>query len=106
MIALGCASAACTASEADAVAKPTIRQFSCEARIGFTVQIAGNRARVVTRNHEYDLEKRPTSFGMRYGSANVAFAQDEQRGVLIGAADGPYRRCLERGLLSRRQSTR
>lgn len=71
--------------------------YECAFGIGFSVRFNGKRATVVTRNHRYELARRPFSLGPRYGSDTVAFAQDGDRAVLIGAEDGPYRHCLEVG---------
>jgi hypothetical protein len=68
--------------------------YECAFGIGFSVRFNGKRATVVTRNHRYELTRRPFSLGPRYGSDEVAFAQDDNRAVLIGAEDGPYRECL------------
>jgi hypothetical protein len=78
--------------------------YECAFGIGFLVRFDGKRATVVTRNHRYELTRRPFSLGPRYGSDTVAFAQDDDRAVLIGAEDGPYRDCLEVGA-DRRNAT-
>lgn len=69
--------------------------YECAFGIGFSVRFDGKRATVITRNHRYELTRRRFSLGPRYGSDTVAFAQDDDRAVLIGAEDGPYRDCLE-----------
>jgi hypothetical protein len=76
-------------------ARETERTYMCAFGISFSVRINGKRATVVTRSHRYELVERPFSLGPRYGSDTTAFAQDEDRVVLIGAEDGPYRNCIE-----------
>ncbi|MDF7775703.1 hypothetical protein P1X14_10635 [Sphingomonas sp. AOB5] len=74
-----------------------VRTYQCAHGITFSVRVEGERATVVTRNHRYPLTRRSFSLGPRYGSDTVAFAQDEDRAVLIGAEDGPYLNCLAIG---------
>lgn len=70
------------------------RMFRCEGEIGFVARLKRDRAIIETRSDQYELKARPSSVGVRYGSDEVAFAQDEERAVLIGAADGPYADCV------------
>ena len=72
-----------------------VRVFRCDGDIGFVAQLQGEQAVIATRSHRYELKARRSSFGVRYGSDEVAFAQDEERAVLIGAADGPYGNCVQ-----------
>lgn len=71
-----------------------VRTFACDDGIEFSGQFQGDRAIISTRSHRYELKVRPSSIGVRYGSDSVAFAQDEERAVLVGAADGPYQNCI------------
>lgn len=72
------------------------RHYVCAFGIEFSVRFSGARAVVFADGQRYELEARPLSVGIRYGSKAVAFAQDDNRAVLIGAAGGPYRDCIER----------
>lgn len=72
-----------------------VRHFTCDGGIGFSGQFAGSRAIIRTLANRYDLEERRSSLGVRYGSNSVSFAQDEERAVLVGAADGPYQNCVQ-----------
>jgi hypothetical protein len=73
------------------------RQYDCDAGKSFSAAFSKDRVRIDTKGYSYELEKRPSSVGVRYGSKRVAFAQDEDRAVLIGAGDGPYQGCTETG---------
>lgn len=67
--------------------------FLCEHGISFTVEFREGLALVHAGGNSYTLTSRPSSIGRRYGSDSVAFMQDEDRGVLVGATGGPFRRC-------------
>jgi hypothetical protein len=67
--------------------------FTCRSGPSFTVQLQGNRALVVTGSERYSLRRRASSIGIRYGSQSVAFALDEDRAVLVGAAGAIYHGC-------------
>jgi len=69
--------------------------FVCDDGIGFVVSFAPGRAKIVTRSGIYTIEARKASFGRRYATGDVAFAQDGDRVVLIGAAGGPFRNCTQ-----------
>lgn len=75
--------------------KAVVETYRCAMGISFSVRFRGERATVFTRSHRYELTARPFSLGPRYGSDTVAFAQDDDRAVLIGAEDGPYRDCVK-----------
>lgn len=72
-----------------------LRVFRCDGDINFMAWLRSEEAVISTRSHRYELQARPSSIGVRYGAGDVAFAQDEKRAVLIGAADGPYRDCVQ-----------
>ena len=72
------------------------RHYVCAFGVEFSVRFRAERATVLAHGRRYELSSRPISVGVRYGSGKVAFAQDEDRAVLIGAAGGPYRDCIER----------
>jgi hypothetical protein len=67
--------------------------FVCEHGASFTVEFREDLALVHAGGNSYSLTPRPSSIGRRYGSDSVAFMQDEDRGVLVGAEGGPFRRC-------------
>ena len=71
--------------------------YQCEDGTFFSAEFFGRSARVTTLGNSYLLERRPSSIGRKYSAGTVVFIQDEDRGVLVGAADGPYRRCAEAG---------
>lgn len=71
------------------------RVYRCDGGISFVVSFRPGRAKVVTRSGVYVMEARKASFGQRYASDDVAFAQDEDRAVLVGAVGGPFRNCAE-----------
>jgi len=73
----------------------SVRNFTCDRGVGFSGQFEGNRAIIRTLTNRYDLKARRSSLGVRYGSNSVSFAQDEERAVLVGAADGPYQNCIQ-----------
>lgn len=83
----------CIGAEAGAADAAT---YHCENRIFFSAEFFGRSARVTTLRNTYLLERRPSSIGRKYSDGDVFFIQDEDRAVLVGAADGPYRRCAER----------
>jgi hypothetical protein len=72
-----------------------LRNFTCDGGVSFSGQFEDNRAIIRTLANRYDLEARRSSLGVRYGSNSVSFAQDEERAVLVGAADGPYQNCIQ-----------
>jgi hypothetical protein len=86
---------ACAASE-PAESSDEIRRYECAMGIGFEAMISGSQATVKTKSSIYVLERRRSSIGERFASGDVALAQDEERAVLIGADEGPYRDCRER----------
>lgn len=86
---LGCVAAEAVPSEAAAT-------YHCENGTFFSAEFLDRSARVTTLRQSYLLEQRPSSIGRKYSTGNVFFIQDEDRGVLVGAADGPYQRCAER----------
>jgi len=93
----GClAMAACTSPHGSDMLTDE-RRFDCDDGRSFTASFSSGRVRIDTKGYSYDLEERPASVGVRYGGKRVAFAQDEDRAVLIGAADGPYKGCTESG---------
>ena len=71
------------------------RQYDCDGGESFSATFSEGRVRIDVDGYSYDLEKRPASVGVRYGARRVAFAQDEDRAALIGAANGPYKGCIE-----------
>lgn len=73
------------------------RRYDCDSGASFSAQFSNGKVRIDTGERRYDLARRPASQGVRYGSDHVAFAQDEDRAVLIGAAGGPYKGCSEVG---------
>ena len=73
------------------------RVYRCDNGVSFVVSFQPGRAKIVTRSGVYVLEARKASLGRRYASGNVAFAQDEERAVLVGAVGGPFRNCVEMG---------
>jgi hypothetical protein len=92
----GCTAIGCTPQRRSDV--PTDeRRYDCDNGLSFTAAFSEGRVRIDTKGYSYDLEERTTSVGVRYGAKNVAFAQDQDRAVLIGAADGPYKGCTESG---------
>ena len=70
--------------------------YHCEDGTFFSAEFLGRSARVTTLRNSYLLERRRSSIGRKYSEGDVFFIQDEDRAVLVGAADGPYRRCAER----------
>lgn len=70
------------------------RHYACALGIEFSVRFSKARAVVLAQGRRYELEARPLSVGIRYGSDTVAFAQDGDRAVLVGAAGGPYHDCV------------
>lgn len=92
----GCAMMACTPQHRDD-APTDERRYDCDNGLSFTAAFSDGRVRIDTKGYSYDLVERATSVGVRYGAKNVAFAQDQDRAVLIGAADGPYKGCTESG---------
>jgi hypothetical protein len=70
--------------------------YHCENGVFFSAEFLGEGVRVTTLRESYVLERRPSSIGRKYSDGRIFFIQDEERGVLTGAADGPYRRCAER----------
>lgn len=80
-----------------AAGKPSDRAtFVCDGEQSFVVEFANGHARLIAGKESYRLEKRRSSFGRRYASDAVAFMQDEDRAVLVGAEGGPYRNCRQR----------
>lgn len=67
--------------------------FMCDYGASFTVEFREENALVHAGGNTYRLTSRPSSIGRRYGSDSVAFMQDEERGVLVGAEGGPFRNC-------------
>lgn len=84
---------ACVAAEPGTTDAAT---YHCENGIFFSVEFFGRSARVTTLRNDYLLERRPSSIGRKYSADDVFFIQDENRAVLVGATDGPYRRCAEK----------
>ncbi|HLL32188.1 MAG TPA: hypothetical protein VK403_14455 [Allosphingosinicella sp.] len=82
----------CIAAEAGTPAAT----YHCENGTFFSAEFFGRSARVTTLRNSYLLERRPSSIGRKFSAGDVFFIQDEDRAVLVGAADGPYRRCAER----------
>ena len=95
---LGCCAVAC-APRHRGDAPTDERRYDCDGGKSFSAAFSKGRVRIDTKGYSYDLEKRAASVGVRYGSKWVAFAQDEDRAVLIGAGDGPYKSCAETGFL-------
>jgi hypothetical protein len=88
MISLGgCGSVGTPAVETSSVS------FVCDFGNSFSVEYRKDLALVHAGGNSYTLTLRPSSIGRRYGSDSVAFMQDEDRGVLVGAEGGPFRRC-------------
>ena len=87
---LGCAGAQPATSDGAAAT------YHCENGTFFGAEFLGRSARVTTLRNSYLLERRPSSIGRKYSDGDVYFIQDEDRAVLVGAADGPYQRCAER----------
>ena len=85
---------ACAASE-PAEEADEVRRYECAMGVGFQAMIGGRVAVVRTKSSSYVLDRRPASVGERFATGDVAFAQDEERAVLIGADEGPYRDCRE-----------
>jgi hypothetical protein len=83
---------ACLAAEPGAADAAT---YHCENGNFFSAEFFGRSSRVTTLRNSYLLERRPSSIGRKYSAGNVFFIRDEDRAVLVGAADGPYRRCSE-----------
>jgi len=69
------------------------RFFRCEDGRTFSVTFVGDKAQVRAGSQIYDLRRRKSSVGIRYGSNTVAFAQDGSDAFLVGTPDGPYRGC-------------
>ena len=84
---------ACVAAEPGTTDAAT---YHCENGTFFSAEFLGRSARVTTLRNNYLLERRASSIGRKYSAGDVFFIQDEDRAVLVGAADGPYRRCAER----------
>jgi hypothetical protein len=68
-------------------------EIGCVSARSFVADLWPANAIVVVPGQRYRLSARPTSFGLRYVSDQVALALDQDRAVLIGAAGGPYRGC-------------
>lgn len=83
----------CIGAEAAAADAAT---YLCENGTFFSAEFLDRTASVTTLGHSYLLERRPSSIGRKCSAGDVFFIQDEDRAVLVGAADGPYRRCAER----------
>jgi len=83
----GCAVAA------SARAQRHVLGFTCDAGISFSVAADAKRAWVTTAAGSYVLKRRRSSIGRKYESATVAFIQDDDRAVLVGADGGPFRNC-------------
>ena len=94
---LGCSTLIACAPAHKGDAPTDERQYGCDGGKSFSALFAAGRVRINTKGYSYDLEKRAASIGTRYGSQQVAFAQEEDRAVLIGADDGPYKGCTEMG---------
>lgn len=73
--------------------EPAVLRFFCDYGRSFSVMAWEGRARVVTSAGAYELERRRSSIGRSYSSEVVAFIQDGDRAVLIGAAGGPFDGC-------------
>lgn len=86
---------ACVAPENDDGAD--LRHYACELGVSFSASFQGDEVVVLTKSGSHHLQRRSGSIGVRYGSDTVAFAQDEERAVLVGADDGPYRGCMQVG---------
>jgi hypothetical protein len=80
---------------AQTVPREAERHYICASGGEFSVRFSGGRAIVLADGKRYELEKRSLSVGIRYGSSSVAFAQDDERAVLVGAPGGPYLDCIE-----------
>jgi hypothetical protein len=72
------------------------RTFRCDGGKTFQGRLNERQAIINTPSYQYLLNARTSSLGMRYVGKNTAFALDEDRAVLVGAADGPYLNCRER----------
>lgn len=84
---------ACVAAEPGTTDAAT---YHCADGTFFSVEFFGRSARVTTLRNNYLLERRASSIGRKYSAGDVFFIQDEDRAVLVGAVDGPYRRCAEK----------
>lgn len=69
--------------------------FVCDNGITFRVDFYDGWVRVTTSTSSYDLAFQASSIGRTYSSDHITFIQDEERGVLIGAGGGPFKRCHE-----------
>ena len=80
--------------------RSVVHHYACDAGARFSAHLQAHEAVVTTEHGTYRLQRRPGSIGVRFGAGEVAFVQDEERAVLIGAGNGPYRNCLEVGSTS------
>lgn len=69
------------------------RTFRCDGGKTFEGRLSDRHAIITTPSYQYRLSARTSSLGTRYVGKTTAFALDEDRAVLIGAADGPYLNC-------------
>ena len=74
-----------------------LARFRCLDDVRFAVRYTERRAWVTTSAKTYQMSRRRFSIGRKYSNAQASFIQDEERGVLTGAAGGPFRRCVEEG---------
>ena len=86
---------ACMAGE-PIMKPPGVAQFSCREGKHFAVEFYDGEVQVTTALASYRLRARQSSFGQKFASDEVVFIHDDDRGVLVGAAGGPFKQCVER----------
>src|SRR4051812_14857124 len=67
--------------------------YGCEDGVAFTITMGKRIAQVRTAGGSYELVRHRSSIGRKYASSTVAFIQDQDRAVLVGAEGGPFRNC-------------
>ena len=89
--------AACGGSAGTAEAWSAPILYSCSVGKTFEAEFRGRQVKIITRGGSRVMDERPSSIGRRFGSPEAAFMKDDDRGVLTGLPDGPYRRCTSSG---------
>lgn len=86
--------ASCTPVDA-LLERPGVAEFRCRDAKRFTVEYLDGRVLVRTVAEPYELLASRSSIGQKFVSEEVTFIHDGNRGVLVGAAGGPFKNCLE-----------
>ena len=92
-VALIVGSGSCAAA-LDPRSDPVVR-FECDHDRSFAVEYQDGSVMVTAGNASYRLDHGRSSIGRKYHSDRVYFIHDDDRGVLVGAAGGPYWNCKE-----------